>query len=46
MLGEISTLSSLYIGPRFPTVFIFCALLLMLIVRPNGLLGNAYKASV
>lgn len=46
MLGEISTLSSQYIGPRFPTVFIFCALLLMLIVRPNGLLGNAYKASV
>lgn len=46
LLGEISTLSSQYVGPRFPNVFIFCALLLMLIVRPNGLLGNAYKASV
>jgi len=46
LLGEISTLSSQYVGPRFPNVFIFGALLLMLIVRPNGLLGNAYKGSV
>lgn len=46
LLGEISTISSQYIGPRFPNIFIFCALLLMLIVRPNGLLGNAYKGSV
>jgi branched-chain amino acid transport system permease protein len=45
-LGEISTLSSQYIGPRFPNIFVFCALLLMLIVRPNGLLGNAFKGSV
>jgi branched-chain amino acid transport system permease protein len=46
LLGEISTLSSQYIGPRYPNVFIFGALFLMLIVRPNGLLGNAYKGSV
>lgn len=46
LLGEISTLSSQYIGSLYPNVFIFCALLLMLIVRPNGLLGNAYRGSV
>lgn len=46
LLGEISTFSSQYIGSLYPNVFIFCALLIMLIVRPNGLLGNAYKGSV
>jgi branched-chain amino acid transport system permease protein len=46
LLGEISTLSSQYIGSLYPNIFVFCALLLMLIVRPNGLLGNAYKGSI
>lgn len=46
MLGGISTFSSQYVGSLYPNVFIFGALLLMLIVRPNGLLGNAYKGSV
>lgn len=46
LLGEISTFSSQYVGSLYPNVFIFGALLLMLIVRPNGLLGNAYKGSV
>ncbi|WP_119462602.1 branched-chain amino acid ABC transporter permease [Rhodospirillaceae bacterium SYSU D60014] len=46
LLGEISTFSSQYVGSLYSNVFIFSALLLMLIVRPNGLLGNAYKGSV
>jgi branched-chain amino acid transport system permease protein len=46
LLGEISTLSSQYVGPLYPNVFIFCTLLAMLLLRPNGLLGNAYKGSV
>lgn len=46
LLGEISTFSSQYVGSLYPNIFIFGALLLMLIVRPNGLLGNAYKGSV
>ena len=46
LLGEISTFSSQYIGSLYPNIFIFCTLLIMLIVRPNGLLGNAYKGSV
>jgi branched-chain amino acid transport system permease protein len=46
LLGLISTFSSQYIGPVYPNIFIFCTLLLMLVVRPNGLLGNAFKGSV
>lgn len=46
LLGEISTFSSQYVGSLYPNAFIFGALLLMLIVRPNGLLGNAFKGSV
>ena len=46
LLGLISTLSSQYVGPVYPNIFIFCTLLLMLVVRPNGLLGNAFRGSV
>ena len=46
LLGLISTLSSQYVGPVYPNIFIFCTLLLMLVVRPNGLLGNAFKGSI
>lgn len=46
LLGEISTVSSQYVGSVYPNIFMFCMLLLMLVVRPNGLLGNAYRGSV
>lgn len=46
LLGEISTLSSQYIGATFPNIFMVCTLLLMLLIRPNGIMGNAYKGSV
>ena len=46
LLGLISTLSSQYIGPEFPNIMMFGALLLMLVVRPSGLLGNAFRGSV
>jgi branched-chain amino acid transport system permease protein len=46
LLGAISTFSSQYVGSLYPNVFIFGTLFLMLILRPNGLLGSAYKGSV
>lgn len=46
LLGEISTLSSQYIGATFPNIFMVCTLLLMLLWRPNGIMGNAYKGTV
>ncbi len=45
LLGLASTLTAQYIGPAFPNVTMFMLLVLMLIVRPNGLLGNAFSAS-
>lgn len=45
LLGLVSTLTSQYIGPAFPNVTMFMILVLMLLVRPNGLLGNAFSAS-
>jgi branched-chain amino acid transport system permease protein len=45
LLGLVSTLTSQYIGPAFPNVTMFMILVLMLLVRPNGLLGNAFAAS-
>jgi branched-chain amino acid transport system permease protein len=46
LLGLVNTLSSQYIGPESPNVFMFAVLLLTLLVRPNGVLGNAFKGSV
>jgi branched-chain amino acid transport system permease protein len=46
ILGEINTFSSQYVGSVYPNIFMFLTLLLMLIARPNGLLGNAFKGSV
>jgi len=46
LLGLISTLSSQYVGATFPNIFMVCTLLLMLLIRPNGIMGNAYKGSV
>lgn len=46
VLGLINTLSSQYIGPAFPNIMMFGALLVMLVVRPSGLLGNAFRGTV
>ncbi|HQT78644.1 MAG: hypothetical protein B7Z80_12730 [Rhodospirillales bacterium 20-64-7] len=45
LLGIVSTLTAQYIGPAFPNVTMFLLLVIMLLVRPNGLLGNAFAAS-
>ena len=45
LLGVVSTLTAQYIGPSFPNVTLFLLLVLLLLVRPNGLLGNAFSAS-
>jgi len=45
LLGVVNTLTAQYIGPSFPNVTMFLLLVLLLLVRPNGLLGNAFSAS-
>ncbi|HLG46546.1 MAG TPA: branched-chain amino acid ABC transporter permease [Reyranella sp.] len=45
LLGLVSTLTAQYIGPAFPNVTMFLLLVLLLLVRPQGLLGNAFSAS-
>ena len=45
LLGIVSTLTAQYIGPAFPNVTMFLLLVLLLLVRPHGLLGNAFSAS-
>jgi branched-chain amino acid transport system permease protein len=45
LLGLVNTLTAQYIGPSFPNVTMFLLLVLLLLVRPNGLLGNAFSAS-
>ena len=45
LLGMVSTLTAQYIGPSFPNVTMFLLLVLLLLVRPTGLLGNAFSAS-
>jgi branched-chain amino acid transport system permease protein len=45
LLGVISTMTSQYIGPAYPNAAMFLILVIMLLVRPNGLLGNAFSAS-
>lgn len=45
LLGVISTLTSQYIGPAFPNATMFLILVAMLLVRPAGLLGNAFSGS-
>ncbi|HEX2939957.1 MAG TPA: branched-chain amino acid ABC transporter permease, partial [Rhodopila sp.] len=45
LLGIVSTLTAQYVGPAFPNVTMFLLLVIMLLVRPNGLLGNAFAAS-
>jgi branched-chain amino acid transport system permease protein len=45
LLGLISTFTSQFIGPAFPNAMMFLILVLMLLVRPAGLLGNAFSGS-
>jgi branched-chain amino acid transport system permease protein len=45
LLGVVSTLTAQYIGPSFPNVTMFLLLVILLLVRPNGLLGNAFAPS-
>ncbi|MBS0518106.1 MAG: branched-chain amino acid ABC transporter permease [Proteobacteria bacterium] len=45
LLGIVNTLTAQYVGPSFPNVTMFLLLVLLLLVRPNGLLGNAFSAS-
>ena len=45
LLGLVYTLTAQYIGPAFPNATMFLILVVMLMVRPNGLLGNAFAGS-
>ena len=45
LLGVVNTLTAQYVGPSFPNVTMFLLLVLLLLVRPSGLLGNAFAAS-
>lgn len=45
LLGLINTFTAQYIGPSFTNAMMFLVLVLMLLVRPNGILGNAFGGS-
>jgi branched-chain amino acid transport system permease protein len=45
LLGMMSTATSTLIGPSFPNAMMFGVLVLMLLIRPSGLLGNAFAGS-
>jgi branched-chain amino acid transport system permease protein len=45
VLGIVNTATAQYIGAAFPNATMFLILVLMLLVRPNGLLGNAFAGS-
>ncbi|HEY4167075.1 MAG TPA: branched-chain amino acid ABC transporter permease [Reyranella sp.] len=45
LLGIVSTLTAQYIGAAFPNITMFLLLVLLLLVRPQGLLGNAFAPS-
>lgn len=45
LLGVISTLTTEFVGPAYPNAMVFLVLVLMLLVRPTGILGNAFGAS-
>ncbi len=42
LLGLINTFTAQYIGPAMTNAMMFLVLVLMLLVRPQGLLGNAF----
>jgi branched-chain amino acid transport system permease protein len=45
LLGVIGSLTSEFIGPAYPNAIVFLVLVLMLLVKPNGLLGSAFGGS-
>ena len=45
LLGLAATLTQTYVGPVYTNVVMFMILLAMLLVRPNGILGSAFRAS-
>jgi branched-chain amino acid transport system permease protein len=45
LLGIVNTLTAQYVGPSFPNVTMFLMLVLLLLVRPHGLLGHAFSVS-
>jgi branched-chain amino acid transport system permease protein len=45
LLGLIATLTTQLIGAAFPNAMMFFVLVAMLLLRPNGLLGNAFGGS-
>jgi branched-chain amino acid transport system permease protein len=45
LLGIVNTATAQYIGPAFPNATMFLILVLMLLVRPNGILGIAFAGS-
>jgi len=45
LLGIVNTFTAQYVGPSFPNVTMFLMLVLLLLVRPHGLLGHAFSAS-
>ena len=44
LLGLISTFAARFIGPAFPNAMMFLVLVAMLLIRPAGLLGNAWRS--
>ena len=45
LLGLINSFTAQYVGPAFTNAMMFLILVLMLMVRPHGLLGNAFGGS-
>jgi branched-chain amino acid transport system permease protein len=45
LLGIIGSLTSEFVGPAYPNAITFLVLVLMLLVKPNGLLGSAFGGS-
>lgn len=45
LLGIIGTLTTELLGPAYPNAIVFLVLVVMLLVRPTGLLGNAFGTS-
>ncbi len=45
ILGVVNTMTAQHIGPAFPNAMMFLLLVLMLVLRPSGLLGNTFRGS-
>jgi branched-chain amino acid transport system permease protein len=45
LLGLINSFTAALIGPAFPNAMMFLVLVVMLLARPSGLLGNAFQGT-